>query len=98
MTIAEKDRNNKDNRTQNCITANVDKTIAASTQQSRAIVKIKDTPKWDSLDEKTKLIAQLRLDNFDMSLSEIGERMTPPMTKSSVNRRMKKLIDLAEEK
>ena len=98
VTQIEKDRNNKDNRTQNCITANVDKTIAASTQQSRAIVKIKDTPKWDSLDETTKLIAQLRLDNFDMSLSEIGERMTPPMTKSSVNRRMKKLIDLAEEK
>ena len=94
----EKDRNNKDNRTQNCITANVDKTIAAATQQAKAIAKIKDTPKWEDLDDATKKIAQLRLDNFDMSLSEIGERMSPPMTKSSVNRRMKKLIDLAEEK
>lgn len=94
----EKDRNNKDNRTQNCITANVDKTIAAATQQAKAIAKIKDTPKWEELDDATKKIAQLRLDNFDMSLSEIGERMSPPMTKSSVNRRMKKIIDLAEEK
>ncbi len=98
VTQIEKDRNNKDNRTQNCITANVDKTIAAATEQAKAIVKIKDTPKWDELDEATKTIAQIRLDNFDLSLFEIGERMIPPMTKSSVNRRMKKLIDLAEEK
>ena len=98
LTQIQKDINNKDNRNQNCFIANVDKTIAAAAEQSKAILKIKDTPKWEKLDEETKQIAQLRLDNFDLSLSAIGEKMSPPMTKSSVNRRMKKLVDLAEEK
>ena len=98
VTQIQKDINNKDNRTQNCFIANVDKTIAAAAEQSKAILKIKDSPRWQDLDEETKEIARLRLDNFDLSLAAIGEKMTPPMTKSSVSRRMKKLIDLAEEK
>jgi len=98
VTQIQKDKNNNDNRTQNCFIANVDKTIAAAAEQCKAIMKIKDTPRWEELDDETKEIAQLRLDNFDLSLSAIGEKMTPPMTKSSVSRRMKKLIDLAEEK
>ena len=39
----------------------------------------------------------LRLENVDMPLSELGRKMSPQMSKSSVNRRMKKLIDLAED-
>ena len=98
VTQIEKDINNKENRAQNCIAANVDKTISAAAMQYKSILKLKDTPIWDELDDTTKEIAQLRLDNFDLPLSAIGEKMSPPMTKSSVNRRMKKLIDLAEEK
>lgn len=98
VTQIEKDISNKENRTQNCIAANVDKTISAAALQYKAILKIKDSPIWDELDDLTKELAQLRIDNFDLSLSAIGEKMSPPMTKSSVNRRMKKLIDLAEDK
>ena len=98
VTQIEKDINNRENRTSNCQTANLDKTITASAIQSKAIMKLKTMPIWENIDDTTKELAELRLKYFDMSLAAIGERMSPPMTKSSVNRRMKKLIDLAEEK
>ena len=98
VTQIEKDIENKKNRTENCIAANVDKTISAAAQQIGAILKLKERPVWETLDEQTKALAELRMENFDLSLSAIGEKMVPPMTKSSVSRRMKKLIELAEEK
>ena len=98
VTQIEKDVNNRENRALNCQTANLDRTISASALQCRAIMKLKELPIWDTIDERTKELAELRLQFFDLSLTAIGEKISPPMTKSSVNRRMKKLIDLAEEK
>lgn len=98
VTQIQKDINSRENRTSNCQTANFDKTIKASVEQSRAIMRLKALPVWETLDEETKQLAELRLEHFDLSLSEIGGMMCPQMTKSSVNRRMKKLIELAEEK
>ena len=98
VTQIEKDVNNRENRALNCQTANLDRTISASAQQCKAIMKLEKLPVWDTIDERTKELARLRMEFFDLSLTAIGEKMSPPMTKSSVNRRMKKLIDLAEEK
>lgn len=97
VTQIEKDIHNRENRALNCQTANLDRIISASAFQCKAIIKLQKTAYWDELDDTMKELAKLRLENFDLSLTEIGEKMTPPMTKSSVNRRMKKLIDLAEE-
>jgi len=97
VTQIEKDVHNRDNRASNCQTANLDRTISAAAFQIKAIMKLKDKQVWNTLDEQTKELAQLRLEYFDLSLGGIGEKMNPPMTKSSVNRRMKKLMDLAEE-
>ncbi len=97
VTQIEKDIHNRENRALNCQTANLDRIISASAFQCKAIIKLQKTAHWDDLDDTMKELAKLRLENFDLSLTEIGEKMTPPMTKSSVNRRMKKLIDLAEE-
>lgn len=98
VTQIEKDVKNRKNRELNCETANLDRTISASAVQCSAIIKLKNLPIWDRIDEQTKELAELRLEYFDLSLTAIGEKMSPPMTKSSVNRRMKKLIELAEEK
>lgn len=98
VTQIEKDLSNRENRTRNCLTANIDKTISAAAYQCSAIIKLKQMHLWETLDEQTKQLAELRLEFFDLSLAAIGEKMSPPMTKSSVSRRMKKLIDLAEEK
>ncbi len=97
VTQIEKDFNNRANRTSICKAANLDKTIAASAQQCKAILNLQKLPVWQTLDEDTKTLAMLRLDNVDMPLSELGRKMSPQMSKSSVNRRMKKLIDLAED-
>ena len=97
VTQIEKDLNNRNNRASNCLAANMDKTISASAKQCSAIVKLKESPIWDSLDETTKAIAELRLEYYDASLSAIGERMTPKMSKSSVNRRMSKLIEISNK-
>lgn len=96
-TQIERDFNNRENRTNNCQTANFDRAISASVEQCKAIIILKDSPKWKTLDEETRKLAELRLENGDLSLAEIGSLMLPPMTKSSVNRRMKKLINLSED-
>lgn len=98
VTQIEKDLNNRNNRASNCQAANLDKAISASAVQCNAIIKLRDLPVWDSLDEETKELARLRLEYFDLPLSGIGEKMNPKMTKSSVNRRMKKLVELANER
>ena len=97
VTVIEKDHNNRNNRVSICKTANLDKTLAASAVQQKAILKLQNSVKWDELDESTRRIALIRLKHFDLPLLAIGEMMDPPMTKSSVNRRMQRLIDLAEE-
>lgn len=96
-TQIEKDLNNRNNREAICQAANLDKTIEASARQCNAIMKLKNSSKWNEIDETTKQLAELRLKHFDISLSAIGDKIVPKMTKSSVNRRMKKLIDLSEE-
>ena len=97
VTQIEKNCNNRSNREGNCRAANFDKTIKASVEQCKAIIKIQDSPLWDSLDEQTRSLALIRQEHFDSPLSKIGEMMVPPMTKSSVLRRMNKLIQIAEE-
>ncbi len=97
VTQIEKDFNNRANRSSICRAANLDKTIVASAEQCKAILKLQELPIWETLDDETKTLAILRLDNVDLPLSELGRKMMPQMSKSSVNRRMKKLIDLAED-
>lgn len=97
VTQIQKDINNRNNRSSICKAANFDKTISASALQCKAILKLQKLPIWENLDPQTKEIAHLRLEYFDLPLSGIGEKMSVPMTKSSVSRRMKKLIDLAKE-
>jgi DNA-binding protein WhiA len=49
------------------------------------------------LDSELKQVAILRLENEDLNLRELGEMMNPPMSKSAVYNRLKKLISLAEK-
>ena len=51
----------------------------------------------DNLSDELREVAQLRLDNIDMSLQEIGETLSEPISRSGVNHRFKKLAKMAEE-
>lgn len=93
----ERHMNNKVNRLVNCETANLNKVLNASVEQVNAIKKLKENGKFEKLDDGLKEIANLRLENPDMPLAELGKKLAVPIGKSGVNYRLKKIVKLAEE-
>jgi DNA-binding protein WhiA len=89
--------NNQINRVVNCETANLSKIINASIRQIEAINKIKDTVGLKSLPDNLREIAELRLKNPDIGLLELGSLLSPPLGKSGVNHRLKKIEEIASE-
>ncbi len=89
----EKDMRNTINRKVNCDTANVSKTVDAALAQIDAIKRLDAAGGLKSLPDKLRETAELRLDNPEMSLSELAE--TAQLTKSCLNHRMRKLMELA---
>lgn len=92
----ERHMNNKVNRLVNCETANLNKVLNASVEQVNAIKKLKENGKFEKLDDGLKEIANLRLENPDMPLVELGKKLSSPIGKSGVNYRLKKIVKLAE--
>ena len=88
-------RNNA-NRKANSEVANIKKTVTAAMEQIAAIEKIRDTIGLESLNDDLRQLAQLRLDNPDLSLRSLGEMLSPPISRSGVNHRMKKLLELGK--
>ena len=82
---------NNVNRIVNCETANLNKTINASVKQIETIKKLKKSGKFNNLSEDLKEIANLRLDNPDATLEQLGKMLKNPIGKSTVNHRFKKL-------
>ncbi len=91
-----KDVRNKVNRKVNCDKANIRKTCQAAGEQIKAIMQLMDADKIDELPQELKEIALLRLDNPEMTLSELGANLTVPISRSGVNHRLKKIIDIAK--
>ena len=94
----QREMNNKINRIVNCETANLNKTINASIEQIEAIKKLKFNKKFEKLDDSLKEIAELRLKNPNASLIELGKMLKQPVGKSGVNYRLKKIMEIANEK
>ena len=94
----QREMNNKINRIVNCETANLNKTINASIEQIEAIKKLKANRKFEQLEEPLKEIAELRLKNPNASLIELGKMLKQPIGKSGVNYRLKKIMEIANEK
>lgn len=92
-----KEKRNDINRLVNCETANLNKTINASVKQIEDIKKIKKAGKFNELPETLKEIAEVRINNPEMSLIELGKLLDKPIGKSGVNHRLKKLSQIAEE-
>ena len=92
-----KEMRNSVNRQVNCETANINKTVAASVKQIRDIEYIRDTIGFESLPENLEQMAQARLLKPDATLKELGEALEPPVGKSGVNHRLRRLSELAEK-
>ncbi len=92
-----KEMRNKTNRISNCDSANLDKTINASVKQIENIRLIDEARGLNSLPEKFREAALLRLENPEASLIELSEMMDPPIGKSGINHRFKKIEEIAEK-
>lgn len=92
-----RDIRNNVNRIVNCETANLNKTVEASVIQIEAINFLKKMKKFEELPDNLIEIAELRLENPDTSLKELGEKLEKPIGKSGVNHRLKKIVEIAEE-
>ena len=92
-----RDMRNSVNRKVNCETANLNKTVNAAVRQMEDIRYLEAVKGLHKLPGGLADIAILRLANPDASLKELGEMLVPPVGKSGVNHRLRKLSQLAEE-
>lgn len=91
----EKDLRNSVNRRVNCETANLTKVVDAAQEQVAAIERLMDSARWPELPDKLRQTAQLRRDNPEATLQELAELSVPPVSKSAINHRLRKLLALA---
>ncbi|MBE6788232.1 MAG: DNA-binding protein WhiA [Ruminococcaceae bacterium] len=92
-----KDLRNRINRRNNCETANLKKTIDVAFKQVSAINFIVAKRGMDFLPEDLQSIARFRLDNPEMSLSTMAKELSGEFSKSGIDRRLKKIVQIAEE-
>ena len=95
-TKVEKGIRNSVNRRLNCDSANLDKAVEAAQSQGAAIRKLEAAGRLKELPDKLQETAALRLAHLELSLSELAETFDPPVTKSCLNHRLRKLVELAE--
>lgn len=91
----EKDLRNSVNRRLNCDTANLDKAVEAAQEQMDGIRKLIAAGLMDQLPDKLQQTASLRLENPELPLSELAAEFDPPITKSCLNHRLRKLMELS---
>lgn len=91
-----KEMRNSVNRQVNCETANINKTVSAAVKQLQDIQYIQETAGLSYLPEPLEDIARVRLERPDATLKELGESLSPPVGKSGVNHRLRKISAAAE--
>ena len=84
------------NRQVNCETANIKKTISASARQVEEITFLRETVGFSELPDGLAQMARARLEYPEASIKELGELMDPPLAKSAVNHRLRRLGEMAK--
>ncbi len=92
-----KEIGNHTNRKVNCETANIIKAVNAANKQIADIERIRDIKGLDSLAPPLREMAEVRLQYPDVTLGELGKYLDPPIGKSGVNHRLRKLGEIAEK-
>ena len=85
------------NRQVNCETANIKRTVKTSVRQIKAIRRIEEGPGLSSLPPALQEMARVRLAYPESSLSQLGGYLHPPVGKSGVNHRLRKLIEISDQ-
>ena len=92
----EKDLRGSVNRRVNCDAANLDKVVEAAQAQLEAIRRLERDKVLEKLPDKLQEAARLRMDHPEDTLSQLAERCDPPVTKSALNHRLRKLVELGQ--
>ena len=92
-----KDMRNSVNRRVNCEAANINKTVNAAVKQIEDIKYIEQNKSLKSLPENLRLLAEIRLEEPELPLKDLGEKLNPPIGKSGVNHRLRKISEIANE-
>ena len=93
----ERDIRGKVNRRVNCDAANLDKAVEAAMAQVEAIRRLERDSVLVTLPDKLREVAALRLAHPEDTLAQLAERCDPPITKSALNHRLRKLVELGKE-
>ncbi len=92
-----KEMRNSINRRVNCETANITKTVNAASRQIEDILFLRDHYGLQKLPPALRRMAEVRLEYPDAPLKELGQYLEPPVGKSGVNHRLRKLSELAQQ-
>ncbi len=92
-----KDMRNMVNRKVNFETANITRTVEAASAQIKAIETIVNKKGMDFLPPALREVATLRIENPDATLRELGEKLSKPISRSGVNHRLNKIIEISME-
>lgn len=92
-----KEMRNSVNRRVNCETANISKTVTAASKQIEDILLIRDKYGFENLPDNLRQVAEIRLEYPDAALKELGEYLEPPVGKSGVNHRLRRLSEIADK-
>ncbi len=90
----EKDLRGSVNRRVNCDAANLDKAVEAALAQVEAIRRLEERGELAQLPDKLREAARLRLAHPEDTLAQLAEQCDPPVTKSALNHRLRKLVEL----
>lgn len=93
----EKDLRGSVNRRVNCDAANLDKAVEAAVAQVTAIRRLEEDGRLAVLPDKLREAARLRLEHPEDTLAQLAQRCDPPITKSALNHRLRKLVELGRE-
>ena len=91
-----KEMRNSVNRRVNCEAANITKTVNAATKQTEDIIYIQKHYGFNNLQDNLRQMAEVRLQYPEATLQELGQFLNPPVGKSGVNHRLRKLSELAD--
>lgn len=87
---------NAANRIANCETNNIDRAVSASISQIALIEELVERGLISLLPDELERTARFRMENRDMSLSQMAGAITPPISKSGLSHRLKKITEMAE--
>ena len=93
----EREIRNNENRATNCVTRNISRSVEATRRQVEAIELLRDSGRLDKLSDSLRYTAELRLQYNSATLSELALLHVPSITKSGLNQRLTKILEIAEE-